>query len=145
MSTFDQFLTGQDVNLARLEARAAPGSSRLWRWGTIAALIFFAVIMLLPFFWLVSSSLKTQTEIFAYPPQWIPNPIQWQNYTDALSIRPFGLYLRNSLTRSPRQYSLGVGDPPESGAVFDGEVFERPAWRGGATHGRVSMTRVVKE
>jgi multiple sugar transport system permease protein len=54
--------------------------------------------MLLPFFWLVTSSLKNQTQIFAYPPEWIPNPIRLENYTEALTIRPFGVYLKNSLT-----------------------------------------------
>lgn len=62
-----------------------------------AILIFFAVLMLFPFVWLVSSSLKTQIQIFAYPPEWIPNPPRWQNYEEALTFRPFHLYFRNSL------------------------------------------------
>ncbi|MBN2470351.1 MAG: carbohydrate ABC transporter permease [Anaerolineae bacterium] len=53
--------------------------------------------MLLPFVWLVSSSLKQQHQIFQYPPQWIPNPVQWENYSNALTYKPFHLYLRNSL------------------------------------------------
>lgn len=60
-------------------------------------LVFVSLLMLFPFLWLVSSSLKSQLDIFAYPPQWIPNPPVWQNYVDALTFRPFGLYLRNSL------------------------------------------------
>jgi ABC-type glycerol-3-phosphate transport system permease component len=60
-------------------------------------LLIVSLLMLFPFLWLVSSSLKSQLEIFAYPPQWIPNPPIWQNYVDALTFRPFGLYLRNSL------------------------------------------------
>lgn len=72
-------------------------SDRIWRWLTIAALILFAVIMVAPFLWLVSSSLKTQLEIFQYPPKWVPNPLHWENYTNALTYKPFGLYLRNTL------------------------------------------------
>ncbi|NPV67440.1 MAG: carbohydrate ABC transporter permease [Anaerolineae bacterium] len=53
--------------------------------------------MFLPFVWLVSSSLKQQHQIFQYPPQWIPNPVQWDNYVNALTYKPFHLYLRNSL------------------------------------------------
>ena len=60
-------------------------------------LILVSLLMLFPFLWLVVSSLKSQLEIFAYPPSWIPNPPIWQNYVDALTFRPFGLYLRNSL------------------------------------------------
>ena len=64
---------------------------------TYALLILLAVAMLFPFLWLVSSSLKSQLEIFEYPPRWIPNPPVWQNYVDAMTVRPFPLYLRNSL------------------------------------------------
>ncbi len=60
-------------------------------------LILVSLLMLFPFLWLVVSSLKSQLEIFNYPPTWIPNPPIWQNYVDAMTFRPFGLYLRNSL------------------------------------------------
>lgn len=70
---------------------------RLWRLFTIAMLVIIAIIMIMPFIWLVTSSLKSQVQIFQYPPQWIPDPIRWENYTEALTYKPFGLYLRNSL------------------------------------------------
>ncbi len=72
-------------------------SDRVWNWMSIATLIFMAVVMLMPFVWLVSSSLKSQTQIFSYPPQWIPDPIHWDNFTRALTIKPFGLYVVNTL------------------------------------------------
>ncbi|MBI1282669.1 MAG: ABC transporter permease subunit [Anaerolineaceae bacterium] len=53
--------------------------------------------MLLPFVWLVSSSLKGQTEIFQYPPQFIPDPFHWDNYYNALTAKPFDVYLVNTL------------------------------------------------
>jgi multiple sugar transport system permease protein len=68
------------------------------RWLSYAILIFVALLMLFPFLWLVSSSLKSQLDIFSYPPEWIPNPPVWQNYSDAMTFRPFDLYLRNSLS-----------------------------------------------
>lgn len=71
--------------------------NRLWRVATIVILVAIAIVMLLPFVWLVSSSLKQQHQIFQYPPQWIPNPVQWENYSNALTYKPFHLYLRNSL------------------------------------------------
>lgn len=73
------------------------GINRLWRLVTIVILIAIAIVMLMPFVWLVSSSLKQQHQIFQYPPQWIPNPVQWENYSNALTYKPFHLYLRNSL------------------------------------------------
>ncbi len=71
--------------------------NRIWRVATIVILVAIAIVMLLPFVWLVSSSLKQQHQIFQYPPQWIPNPVQWENYSNALTYKPFHLYLRNSL------------------------------------------------
>ena len=46
---------------------------------THAALIPAAVIFLLPFLWMVSTSLKTDEQLFVYPPIWIPHPIAWWN------------------------------------------------------------------
>jgi multiple sugar transport system permease protein len=70
---------------------------KLWRVFNIAVLILVAIAMVLPFAWLVSSSLKTQADVFQYPPVWVPNPPQFQNYVDALTYKPFGLYFRNTL------------------------------------------------
>ncbi|MBX3002039.1 MAG: carbohydrate ABC transporter permease [Caldilineaceae bacterium] len=53
--------------------------------------------MSVPFYWLLSSSLKSPTKIWLYPPQWIPDPVVWQNYVEALTASPFHLYLFNTL------------------------------------------------
>lgn len=70
-----------------------------WRWSTLTfvALIVGAFVMALPFLWLLSSSLKLERMIFIFPPQWIPNPIRFQNYVDALTYKPFGTYITNTL------------------------------------------------
>jgi multiple sugar transport system permease protein len=62
-----------------------------------AVLVLGALVMLLPFLWLVSTSLKQTRQIFLYPPQWIPDPIRWQNYSEALTQLPFGRYTLNTL------------------------------------------------
>lgn len=54
--------------------------------------------MMLPFLWLISSSLKRPEEIFIFPPQWIPSPIEWQNYVQVITQRPIGMYAKNTLT-----------------------------------------------
>lgn len=56
-----------------------------------------AILMLVPFFWLVSSSLKPPQQIYVFPPQWIPNPIRWDNYPEVVNELPFLLYTRNTL------------------------------------------------
>ncbi|MGC4190795.1 MAG: carbohydrate ABC transporter permease [Thermomicrobiales bacterium] len=49
----------------------------------LIALLIGAAINLVPFLWMLSTSLKDNTQAFAYPPTWIPNPILWHNYVDA--------------------------------------------------------------
>lgn len=60
-------------------------------------LIAGSIVFLIPFFWMLSTSLKGgQSEIFSFPPQWIPKKLYWQNYTEALAIYPWLTFLRNS-------------------------------------------------
>jgi len=54
-------------------------------------------IFALPFFWMLSTSLKIDTQIFLFPPKWIPNPIKWQNYYEVLFNTPFPIWLRNTI------------------------------------------------
>ncbi len=60
------------------------------------ALVAVALVLLLPFAWMVSTSLKGNEAIFAIPPQWIPDPIHWGNYAEVFERMPFLLYLRNT-------------------------------------------------
>ena len=55
-----------------------------------------ALIFMLPFLWMISTSLKPSTQVFVYPIQWIPKPFVWRNYIDALSSAPFGTYYLNT-------------------------------------------------
>jgi putative chitobiose transport system permease protein len=60
-------------------------------------LLGVGVVLLLPFAWLLSTALKAESaDLFAYPPQWIPDPIVWGNFVKAWDILPFGLYLFNT-------------------------------------------------
>lgn len=56
-----------------------------------------AALFLIPLFWMISSSLKPDYEIFAIPPKLIPNPARWENYPEALTFVPFGRYTINTL------------------------------------------------
>ncbi len=57
-----------------------------------------SMIFMIPLLWMISSSLKQQGEVFAYPPIWIPSPLQWGNYVEALQRAPLLLWLRNTAT-----------------------------------------------
>ncbi len=50
-----------------------------------------------PTLWMISSSLKARTEVFAVPIVWIPATPQWGNYVEALSLLPFGRFAINTL------------------------------------------------
>jgi ABC-type glycerol-3-phosphate transport system permease component len=56
-----------------------------------------AILFLLPFLWMLSTSIKAPNEIFLFPPKWIPETLHLENYTEALALAPFDLYLRNTL------------------------------------------------
>src|SRR5947208_5448616 len=50
-----------------------------------------------PFLWMISTSLKREGDVFAFPPQWIPNPVQFNNYPETWQTAPFGSYLFNTV------------------------------------------------
>ncbi|AZR74781.1 ABC transporter permease [Anoxybacter fermentans] len=55
-----------------------------------------AVFVLLPFFWMLSTSLKIPSEIASMPPKWIPSKFMWENYKIAWNAAPFARYFFNS-------------------------------------------------
>ncbi len=55
-------------------------------------------LMLVPFFWLLSSSLKAPHEIFVFPPRWIPDPIRWSNYLEVFEVVSVMRYAANTMT-----------------------------------------------
>lgn len=59
-------------------------------------LVGVAVVMI-PFLWMISTSLKDESDLFVFPPEWIPNPIRWNNYPDAWNALPFNRFLINTL------------------------------------------------
>lgn len=54
-------------------------------------------VMLLPFYWMVVSSLKEPAAIFRIPLEWWPNPPRWSNYAETLGQVPFARYFLNSI------------------------------------------------
>jgi multiple sugar transport system permease protein len=60
-------------------------------------LLFGALVLILPFLWMVSTSLKTANDVFKIPLQWVPVPAQWRNYPDALQKGNMPLYFLNSI------------------------------------------------
>jgi multiple sugar transport system permease protein len=75
------------------------GRERL-RWG---------LLMLLPFVWMISASLKTELTVFQWPIQWIPTPAHWANYATVWQgPPPFLLYVRNSVIVAVARVALDL-------------------------------------
>ena len=63
----------------------------------IAAKIILVVVMAFPFFWMISTSLKTLHETILVPPSLFPEVPQWENYPKVFNTINVWLYLRNSV------------------------------------------------
>jgi multiple sugar transport system permease protein len=70
---------------------------------TVLAIIG-VLIILFPLAWMISTSLKTKAEVAKFPPVWIPNIPQWNNYVTALTGQNrFDIYFKNTMI-----YALGA-------------------------------------
>jgi ABC-type glycerol-3-phosphate transport system permease component len=79
---------------ARERARMRHGAARglLYAFAIATSLLFMA-----PFYWTVASSLKDVTEIFLFPPTWVPAVPKWDNYAEVWRRVPFGTFTINTV------------------------------------------------
>jgi len=115
--------------------RVSPALTRAHRRVHIGAIVWQVVLylllavlsfaFLLPMLWMISTSLKDTAQTYVVPPIWIPWPMRFQNYPEALTAQPFGLFFRNTI-----EYAVFSA----IGAVFSSAVvaygFSRIRWRG---------------
>jgi len=89
------------------------------------ALLFFSVFFILPWVWMVSTSLKNPQELVVWPPIWIPHPIRWDNYVQAFAQAEFSRFVVNTLK---------IAVPSVIGAVLSNSLvaygFARVRWPG---------------
>lgn len=64
---------------------------------TYVFLIIGALIMVFPFYWMITGAFKTSLEIQMFPPQWLPSSFSFDNFTEALEKAPFATYFLNSV------------------------------------------------
>ena len=85
------------------------------------------VIIMIPFAWMLSTSLKPPHQVKKFPPIWIPEPFTWSNYVTALTIFPIPLWIfvRNSLFLS---LSITIGTVVSNAIVAF--AFARLRFRG---------------
>lgn len=75
-------------------------SSGAGRTAGYVAMAVAAAAILLPFFWMVISSLKNNNQVFTVPIQWVPDPVVWQNYLDIWARSDMTTWLKNTLILS---------------------------------------------
>ena len=71
-----------------------------FNWGHLVLyvlLILFGMLILMPFAYMISTSLKSRGEVFTTPVQWIPSTLKWNNFSDALDQYPIARYFFNSI------------------------------------------------
>ncbi len=82
------------------EMRARPGRGLGRHLRLAPAYILLAlggVFALVPFIWMISTSLKTRGQLFTFPPEFLPDPVAWNNYAEAWTALPFTVMLGNSV------------------------------------------------
>lgn len=63
-----------------------------------AVMTLVAITMLLPFVWMLSTSLKDKMHAQIFPPQWIPDPLVWEAYMEVWEVAPLLSGIKNSMT-----------------------------------------------
>src|SRR6478609_6891077 len=96
-------------------ARRKPlhGAALVRRIVLYTTVIVLGLLFALPFIWMISTSLKDDPQTYVVPPIWIPNPMRFLNYPEALTKQPFGMFFINTL-----RYAI----PATFGAVVSSAV-----------------------
>ncbi len=82
--------------LKRLTSRRSSGENRR-AISLFTCSLFPSPLFLLPLFWMITSALKPNYQVMAFPPVWIPHPRKWSNFREALTYVPFGRFSINTV------------------------------------------------
>lgn len=69
----------------------------LWQMAAYLLVLLVALLFLIPWIWLVSTSLKAPEQIVEIPPRLVPEPVMWINYWYAVTYIQYPVYLSNTL------------------------------------------------
>jgi len=86
----------EDRELTRYHRRAA--TQRVMKTaGPRIFLIIMCLIYIVPFYWMLSTALKSTTDLSQFPPSFFPTSLHFENFVAAVNTIPFGLYFGNTL------------------------------------------------
>lgn len=73
-----------------------PHYSTLKKCTIYGLLTLLSLLILVPFFWMISSSLKTSQDVFSVPMRWLPETVVWKNFSDIWTKIPLMTFFKNS-------------------------------------------------
>jgi len=79
------------------------------KWIIVIILALGSLVMLFPFIWMMLSSFKTVSDVYKYPPKWLPSCWKFNNYSKVFEMIPFGRYYFNSIYTSVVQTIVQIG------------------------------------
>src|SRR5690625_2254527 len=87
--------------------------------------VFTFAVFAVPVYWLFSSALKPEQEIYTFPLTWVPSELAWSNFADAWTSAPFGAFLKNSIITTVAGTTLEIGV-----AILSAYAFAHLRFRG---------------
>lgn len=116
----------QDNTRRPQQARALGIQGRLVEILKYGVLLILAITFLLPFYWMLSSAVKNDSQVYTVPPVWFPVPQQWNNFWDAWNSENYWLFTYNTVV----MYAI----PATIGSVLSSALvaysFSRLRWLG---------------
>jgi multiple sugar transport system permease protein len=104
-----------------------------------AILLTLAITFLLPFYWMLSSAVKNDSQVYTVPPVWFPVPQQWNNFWDAWNSENYWLFTYNTVV----MYAI----PATIGTVLSSSLvaysFSRLRWIGRDTLFVIVLTTLM--
>ncbi|BCB83253.1 carbohydrate ABC transporter permease [Phytohabitans suffuscus] len=100
MTTTDLYRPTPAITLPGQRPPRRHAASRARRIAGYVTLALAAAALLLPFYWMVVASLKTNNDVFTIPIKWVPDPLVWRNYLDIWQRSDMTTWLGNTLLLS---------------------------------------------
>jgi multiple sugar transport system permease protein len=91
-----------------------------WNWIATVIVLFVALLVILPIWWIFRTSVMSVAAVNSYPPEFIPHEWLWSNYSKALQTFEYWTYFRNTFSIIIPAVTFGTIT-----AIFCGYAFAR--------------------
>lgn len=61
-----------------------------------AALLVITALLIVPFYWMLATAMRSPDQVLKLPPSWVPNPITFENFPRVFQEVPFARFVKNS-------------------------------------------------